>query len=275
MSEPTADSVFTVDGDRFVPSLLGQTPWAEGVLHGGPAAGLLAHLCEQAPNSGPEPKRPVRLTVELLRAIPLQPLEGSVEIIRPGRKVDWLVATLRCAGQEVARATALRLREAATDLPSDLDAVPADAEPGTGLAGRPEDGRPTPPREDVLPGFHNLCADIRFVRSSNDEPGPGQAWVGLRYPLVEGRPTTGWMRAAACADFGGAVSALLDIATHSYINADLTVSLWRPPRGQWIGLDARTRVDTEAGIGVAQAQLWDLDGPIGRSQQCLVVERRS
>ncbi len=76
---------------------------------------------------------------------------------------------------------------------------------------------------------------------------------------------------AAAADFGNGVAAELDFESSSFINPDLTISVHRPPVGEWICLDARTRFGTP-GIGAAESALWDVEGRIGRSVQNLVVE---
>lgn len=80
-------------------------------------------------------------------------------------------------------------------------------------------------------------------------------------------------RAAAVADFGNGVSATLPFERFLFINADLTLHLARLPRGEWIGLDARTILH-EGGMGVAESVLHDRDGPIGRAFQTLVVAPR-
>ncbi|MHB1712736.1 MAG: hypothetical protein ACYCV7_15285 [Acidimicrobiales bacterium] len=51
----------------------------------------------------------------------------------------------------------------------------------------------------------------------------------------------------------------------------MSVSLFRPPVGEWICLDSRTRFGTP-GIGSAESVLWDVKGRIGRAVQNLVVE---
>jgi Thioesterase-like superfamily len=58
-----------------------------------------------------------------------------------------------------------------------------------------------------------------------------------------------------------------------FINADLTIHLHRAPRGEWIGLDARTLL-CDSGTGLAESVLHDLHGPVGRAFQTLVVEPR-
>jgi len=74
-------------------------------------------------------------------------------------------------------------------------------------------------------------------------------------------------------DAASGISASLDWTTSTFANVDLTVSLHRPPRGEWLGVDART---VHGGAGAAQAfgTLFDADGVIGRSAQALFVEPR-
>ena len=47
---------------------------------------------------------------------------------------------------------------------------------------------------------------------------------------------------------------------------DLTVYLERPPVGQWICLQAETRIAAD-GVGIAESQLFDKQGHVGRATQ--------
>ena len=58
-----------------------------------------------------------------------------------------------------------------------------------------------------------------------------------------------------------------------FINADLTIHLQRQPRGEWIGLDARTLLHG-GGMGLAESVLHDVHGAVGRAFQTLVVQPR-
>ena len=108
-------------------------------------------------------------------------------------------------------------------------------------------------------------------------PGVSTAWArppcgsgsAARWCSDEG--TSPWQRAAAAADFGNGVSAEIPFGSSLFINPDLTVSLDRPPTGEWVCLEARTRFGT-GGIGFAESALWDREGRIGRSIQSLLVE---
>ncbi len=78
----------------------------------------------------------------------------------------------------------------------------------------------------------------------------------------------------AAADFGNGVSRLTDFDTTLFINPDLTVHLHRLPVGEWVCLDAVSRLEGH-GVGLAESALWDEAGPLGRSLQSLLVEPRS
>jgi acyl-CoA thioesterase len=58
-----------------------------------------------------------------------------------------------------------------------------------------------------------------------------------------------------------------------FINPDLTIYVEREPVGEWICLQAETRVRV-GGIGFAEAVLFDRHGRVGRSLQALLVAPR-
>jgi hypothetical protein len=120
--------------------------------------------------------------------------------------------------------------------------------------------------------FAATAMEIRFLEGSA-VLGPARVWMRLRPPLVDGRETTPLARLAATADFGNGVSASLPFERFVFINADLTIHLHRLPRGEWLGLDARTILDG-GGAGLSESVLHDEAGPVGRAFQSLVVGAR-
>ncbi len=274
LAAPEPSAVFERDGDAYLPTALANGPWSEGTLHGGPTAALLAHVCQQAPGITDVPLPLARLTVDLLRPVPVAPLRAEVRLARPGRKVDWVDATLWAGDVEVARASALRLRVRPVDLPEGTDPHSRGASGDPGFDHSPDDSSlPRRGAPSVVTGFHDRAMDIRFSRSNLDRTGPGQAWMRLRVPMIAGLPTTGFMLAAGVADFANAVGKLVPMDGYSFINPDLVVSLWREPADGWIGLDAVCRIDPAAGYGLAEGVLRDEAGPFGRCQQTILVER--
>ncbi len=264
-----AESIFTADGDRFVPTEQARGPWDPRALHGGAPAALIVSAFESM-QPGAE-LRIGRLSFEFLRPIPLAPLTLATQVVRPGRRVQELAAELIADGQTIVRASALRV----TSVPGDAAAAAP--------AGSRALGDPLPPPSDGAPirfaldggknaSFAGTAMEMRWL-SDPKELGPGRVWMRLRHPLLPGEPLTSLARLAATADFGNGVSAALAFDRFVFINADLTIHLQRAPRGEWIGLDARTLL-LDGGAATAEGVLHDELGPLGRAFQTLVVQAR-
>jgi hypothetical protein len=261
-SHPRA--LFERHGDLFVPTSLALGPWSPTALHGGPPAALLARAIEGY--EGGAQTMVSRLTLELLRPVPLEPLQLSTRLVRPGRKVQLIEASLRVGTQEVARMTGLRIAQKPLHLPADLPMQPVSVDP-------PEKGVDAQRMSGFLEGFHTWGVEHRFVRGQLDNAGPATDWIRLRFPLLEHEEPSPLVRVYAAADFGNGVSKILP-RSHTFINPDLTIYLHRYPRGEWVCIDAVTRVET-SGIGLAESRLLDRDGTIGRALQSLIVEERA
>ena len=267
-----ADAFYALDGERIVPSELTRGPWDPGAQHAGPPSALLARALE-----GCEPRegmRIARVTVEILAPIPIAPLAVSAQVVRPGRSVELLEASLEDGNGELMRARGWRV--AAGDVTADWERKepPPGREDAEALEFFPENAGSRAPRarrsgESV--GWHTAM-EIVFARGRFLEPGPGVAWMRPRVPLVEGEAITPLQRTMLAADAGNGISAPLDWQTHIFINTDLTVHLLRPPRGEWVCLDSVTHVD---GLGMTDTALWDGEGRIGRAVQTLLVRARA
>jgi hypothetical protein len=248
--------------DRFQATELTQGPWGPGLQHAGPPAALLGRAV--AGHSDRAGLQVARVTFEILRPVPIAELEVATRLLRGGRSVELVEASLLAAGVEVMRATALRVRTAELDLPDGL--VPGPRLPGP-EAGRVEPFFPT--GQEV--GYHTAM-EFRFVAGSFLEPGPATVWMRMRHPLVPDELPSPLSRVLIAADSGNGVSAALDFHTWRFINPDLTVYLLRYPAGEWVALEASTTAAD--GIGLADTTLHDEQGPIGRSAQALFVDRR-
>ena len=110
------DALYTQEGGALIPGAMTQGPWSPGAQHGGAVASLLARTVESAP--APGPLQLVRLTVELLRPVPMVPLTATAEISRPGRKVQLVDARITADGRDVAWARGLRIRTEPVDVPA-------------------------------------------------------------------------------------------------------------------------------------------------------------
>jgi acyl-Coa thioesterase superfamily protein len=92
-------------------------------------------------------------------------------------------------------------------------------------------------------------------------------------PAGDGEDPSALTRVLAAADSGNGISMLLPIDRYLFVNRELTVHLVRMPRGEWVCLDALTRVDS-GGIGLAESVLWDEESRIGRGAQSLLMAPR-
>lgn len=235
-------------------------PWDARAQHAGPPAALIGHVLEaQHPR---EDAQVVRVTVEILRPVPVARLHVRTEVARGGRRVEMLTAeVVDDDGERILQARAWRIRT--TELPLSAHGVEPEGVPG------PDGAAPSRSffREIPHDGYVEAM-DVRFTSGGWDQPGPAVAWMRARHPLVGGEPTTPLDRVLIAADSGNGVSASFD---GLFINPDLTVYLTRPARGEWVCLQAGTTV-TDHGIGLAQSTIHDVDGPIGRGLQSLLLD---
>ncbi len=283
-----SDSVFRADGrsatarsrrpgrEDFLPTEHARGPWDKRALHGGAPAALITAAFERM-EPGAE-LRIARLGFEFLRPIPLGPLSLSTRIVRPGRRVQELTAQLHSGGELVCRASAMRVREVPSGLPA---AAPVEEAASSPTASDGNEAMPGPEEGTAVrfalddasgPSFAASAMEMRWLENAG-VLGPARVWMRLRHPLIAGEEPTPLARLAATADFGNGVSAALPFERYLFINADLTIHLHRQPRGEWIGMDARTLLDA-GGSGLAESVLHDVHGPVGRGFQTLVVEPR-
>jgi len=263
MSQP--DAFFVSDGgDRFTATEHGRGPWSPEHQHAGPPSALLARAIERAVGEGPT--LVTRVTIELFAPVPIGPLEIATSTLRAGRSVRRFEATLAAGSRVLARASALAMRIQTVDFPP-IEPEPRDPPPP------PESGEPF-----QFPVFHGnaigyqTAVDARIVRGGFGR-NPTTVWIRTRVPLVQGESPSPLERVMIAADSGNGVAVVLDPKRYTFINADLTVYLHRPPRGVWVGLDSVT-LPEPTGVGVTRSRLWDLDGPFGWALQSLLVEAR-
>ena len=95
------------DGGRLVPSELTRGPWDPDAQHAGPPSALIARAVERCqPREG---MRLGRIAIDILAPVPLAPLTVDARVVRPGRSVELLSASLSGPDGEVMRASAWRV----------------------------------------------------------------------------------------------------------------------------------------------------------------------
>lgn len=256
-------SIFERDGSLFLPTDAARGPWDPNFLHGGPVAMLAAHAIESLPSESD--MRVARLTLELVRPVPVAPLQVSAEITRPGRKVRLVAVSIEAGGQQVTRAVALQVRRG--DLP-DLP-VNEPSQPPPGPAGLKSWGEGWAGEGAY---YHSQGVEL-LPQPGADPRRPKQVWIRLRTDPVAGEPATPLQRILAAADFPNGVSLRADPRRFLSINPELTVHVQREPAGEWVALDAETYLERD-GSGLAEGVLYDERGRLGRTAQSLIVELR-
>jgi hypothetical protein len=284
---PDRSALFTrVDG-AVIPTGLARGPWSVDALHGGPVAALLAGELETVPSE--TPFFPARFTMELFRPVGFDPLVVETRVVRPGRRVRVLEAMLRRAGAEpdpagrdvLGRATLQQIEARPVALPDGLEHI-------NGPERRPPSPEQLPGRRPVArpAGDAGGAADERFHTDAIEHRSDGDLlttlgratdWIRLTVPVVAGQPVTRLERVAAAADFGNGISNVLPFDDYLFLNADLSIHLWRLPVDPWVCLDAVTRIGLEPGngsVGLAESVLFDRRGRFGRALQSLLISER-
>ena len=266
-----APGIFIREGDAYRATGLAVGPWSPDALHGGPPAALLARVLADAAaehHPGQDTAAAARLslariTLDLVRPVPLGRLTVEVSPVRPGRRVTLLDGVLRGPdGREVTRARALFLAPSALGATEPLPppfAMPQDSAPNDWISEQPM--------------FATGGMEIRFAEGAFRQVGPATAWFRLSVPLIAGEPRRPLDVAVAAGDFGNGTAAALPWEGHTFINPDLTVFLERPPVDDWVAVQAHTRIQ-QGSTAVAESVLWDRRGRIGRAVQSLLVGTR-
>jgi len=285
--EPAGNGVF-----GSTPATAG--PWSPDAQHGGPPAALAARAIEL--HEPDERQRLARVSIDILRPIPVQPLSVFTRTVRPGRRVTLIEAMVEAGGQEVLHARGWRIERPAGKVPEIADGQAPPPVPAEGdgfppmIFQREEHGYLASIEWRFLPGgpgWVDVSADgasISGIAAPGPAGVPGQgelpalaqmrsAWTRPRIPLLAGEESSPMERTLLVADSGSGVSAALPPAEYLFINVDLTLTLPRDPASDWILLEAATAIGAD-GTGMALTRLSDPIGPCGRALQTLLVAPR-
>ncbi len=265
LGDTEGSALFERDGTTYLPTPLARGPWRPDALHGGAVAALLASAIDL-------PGRTVaRVTFDLLAPVPNAALRLVAEPSEGGRRVARQSIALVAGDEVVAHAACVGVRQRELDLPV------AAAEPNP-LADvdLPDLTQRRPSIADLVGWtcFDSAAVSVRTLRLPSAPPRSAGVFVNLLVPVVAGERTSPIARAAAAADYASsATDAHLPFDQWSFMNAELTLHMSRPPASPWIAL-LSTALIQPIGCGVSTALLFDADGRVGQAAQTLVVESR-
>ncbi len=262
MSTDDAQSYYLRLGpSRYRPTRHAEGAWQPGEQHMAPVSGLLVHAIEDFVARHRDPALQLaRLTFEILGMIAAQDLDIVVEVVRPGRSIELLEATMVIAGRPVVRARAWRLagqdsREVAGGAPAALPG-PESLAPWSGA--------------DLWGGGYIASVEIRPLPGG--QPGHAQAWLHTEIDLVAGEPASELARFIGLVDTANGIATRTPPGEWMFPNLDLSIHLYRQPSGRWVGLETEVVFGAD-GVGLTTSTLHDERGPVGRAEQILTIRR--
>lgn len=236
--------------------------WNPDEQHIAPVLGLLAHLVE-VDHAARRPEAPLvlaRASYDILGVLPMERFEVATRVVRPGRTIELVEATLSHDG-----------RPAVTLRGWMLQRIDTSAIAGDPLPTMPDIvSLPTWAPADLWPG-----GAIRSIDVHREYVGPGRSrcWIRPRHPLLEAEPVSSRARVLGMLDFANGIATRVAPEEALYPNVDLSASLFREPAGEWFGLDTSVSFGAD-GIGLTESVVSDLAGPLGTSSQTLTVRPR-
>jgi Thioesterase-like superfamily len=232
--------------------------WDLDTQHIAPALGLLAHVVEQDRDARRNDGLVLtRLSYDILGTVPIAEVDVEVAVLRPGRTIELVEATVAHAGRVGVRLRAWLMQE--RDTPEIQ---------GTGHVPIPGPDR-TPPWDPttVWPGGFIRTAEVRRAQQA---PGRAQVWVRTPVALVRDEHVSRLAAAVGLLDIANGMTVRAAPTEVAFPNVDLTAHLFAQPQGEWLGLDTTVSFGPD-GVGLTTSVVHDEHGPIGTSSQLLTV----
>jgi Thioesterase-like superfamily len=256
-----AEAYFTTpDGLWFLGTHHARGPWNPHACHAGPPTALVVRALEGAV----EGQQLSRVTVDLLRPIPMGGFRIRAEVHRRGRSASTSEAEILDDDRVYARARGMHLR-----VLDHLDVITPDVP-------SPDFGRSVPGPFPIAEALHDLpcfpgSMEVRYdPAGSLGGGGPTTVWM-KGVPILADEEPSGFQRLCPLADSGNGISYNDRLGRVLFMNTDLTISVHRPPVGEWLASSAVSHWQP-SGVGLAEAALFDRTGPVGRSLQTLLLE---
>ena len=241
----TEEPFFVPSGDTYLPNPICRGPWDPKSLNGRVVAGLIGCVAEV--RHGGEGWVPARMTVDMYRLPQFDPVTIESRVIREGRRIKVIDVEFISAGKSQARGVFQFLKQGENSA-GDVWTPPAWDVAGPETVQQPDEWR------------HRMW-EMRPISGAMGTEGTRQTWMREIREMVEGTPLTPFSRVAAACDFASPF-ANSGSAGLGYINTDITLSLHRLPRGEWIGFESHYH-GADDGIAVGQCRLYDEHGAIG------------
>lgn len=243
----------------FVSTLHAQGAWQEDELHMAPVSGLVAAELEAY-----QPRNDfitTRISFDILGKLHAGEVKVVTETVRPGRTIELIQSTVYAQGRAVLVGRTWKVIASDTSRVAEL----TDAQLPPVEEAQPWDGM-----TDRWPG--GFIRSIQVRTFPDHAPGHGRAWITSDLDVIEGEPTSPFVRLIGLADTANGLAPLAEPTTGDvfFANVDLTIHFLREPVGEWLGLSIAANIG-QTGGGITSAILYDTDGVLGRSEQSQTV----
>lgn len=252
---------FVCDNDVFRGNDAARGPWSADHCHAGPVAGLIARALERAAG---DQKSLTRLTIDLVRPVPLSGFQVTSDLLRNGHKLATARAEVTdLQGRVCATASSMHLAETSME------------DMATAALPSPDLTRSTPGRFPVAETNHGLPAfadfiDVAYPPKETPAPGPTTIWMRTPHLIPDEHPSP-VQSICPLADCGSGISRYAPLSEVNFMNTDITIAVHRQPSGYWFASQAVSHWH-DTGIGLAEARLFDRLGPIATVLQTLVLQ---
>ncbi|MCC2595431.1 thioesterase family protein [Pusillimonas sp. MFBS29] len=253
------DAYYVRTGETgFSSTLHSQGAWQPGEQHLAAASGLvLAEVERRLPSD----KLVSRVSFDVLGVIHSGPFTIDVRMLRPGRSIELIEATMRHGDQISIQARVWRL------MASDTSQVQGQEWP---VLPQPE-AFPALLFSEVWDG--GFIGSLEARQAADARGGRGQTWLRTPYPLVHGEVDPPVAAFVKLIDTANGLVVRERPGDVFFANVDLTIHFTRQPEAGWIGFDTRASFGP-TGLGETFSVLSDIHGPVGTAAQSLTVRIR-
>lgn len=209
-------------------------------------------------------QRLVRITVELMRPVPMAGFRVQAEVRRPGRSVTFSEAEIFDEERIYVRAYGMHMRQL-----DDLDC-------STAVVESPDLDAAVEAPFPIHATTHGMYTFIDTLECRFDPAGsiglggPTTIWVRTKVPILADEEPSPFQKVCPLADSGNGISYNDYLDKVHFLNTDLSVAVHRPPVGDWFCSKAVSHWQAD-GIGMADAELFDVSGPVGRAVQNVLL----
>jgi len=247
ISTEVPSSAYFVRGadNTFQPTAAAGGHWGESLISGPAVAGLAARALEH--DFGQTGFTPARFTIDLLKPARQVPTRTQTRLIREGRRVRYAECDVIQGDWIVARATAVQY-------------LTSEAPPGDEWTTEPVFTAPLGAAQDAL-SVGSDPAGWSVLGAEHQNTATKRAYY-RGVDVVVGEELSPFVRTVIVAEAAANMVINLGSRGIGYINGDLTVSMSRLPRSEFIGVQGDSR-SAAAGVAVGTATLFDDAGPFG------------